>query len=121
MDTLMRLLTRLALCAVVSGAMVACGSGLGDQTRNLDIVNVSSQPLIVYTFDRDARFAKRVDGGQTWIDTWMYPLSADDHRLVVVEADDIDGHRVFCARFSYADLGSLKSRIELRPGVNRCD
>jgi hypothetical protein len=117
----MRAGLRLALAVVLCCLATGCVFRLGDQTRDVDLVNASNQPLVVYTFDRDERFAMRIAGGQTWTDGWMYPLSADDRRLVSVEADDAKGLRVFCARYSFSDLAALHSRIELKPGVNRCD
>jgi hypothetical protein len=107
----------LVLASFVSSACVT----LRDATRNVVIVNGMDRPLVVYTFDKDPRFAKRLAPGERWTDTWMYPLSSDDKRRALVEANDETGLLVFCERYSFDDLARLSARIEIRERHVNCD
>ena len=92
----------------------ACGVvRLGTPTRDVRIHNALSEPIHVYTFDRDPRFVQRVEAGEVWRDTWMYPLTDRDQRLVRVEADDLQGRPIFCADYGYADLARRNWQIEV--------
>lgn len=98
---------------LVIGFVLEVGCGIGTPTRDVQIRNGLSEPVQVYTVDRDPRFAQRIEAGEVWHDTWMYPLTDRDQRLVRVEADDLQGRPVFCADYGYGDLTRGNWRIEV--------
>lgn len=106
--------------SIVAAGLIAaaCVTSIGTATRDVHITNGLGEPVLVYTFDRNPRFAQRVEPGGVWRDTWMYPLTSRDRRKVRVEADDLQGQPVFCADYGYDDLSRLNWRIQLGRTIN---
>ena len=103
----------LFLALVCLMAVVCLRPSIGTPTRDVLIRNTLSEPVLVYTFDRDQRYVQRVEAGAVWRDTWMYPLTAGDTRLVRVEADDAEDRPLFCAEYGFRDLERMNWQIEL--------
>ena len=106
-------LVRQVLCLVTACIIASCVPSLGTPTRDVFVHNGLDEVVTVYTFDRDQRFGQMIKPGDTWRDTWMYPLNSVDRRRVRVWADDARGQLIFCADYGFSDLTKSNWRIDL--------
>ena len=107
--------------ALVWRAFVSCGfPSRGDATRTVTVENRLGETIDLYTFQRDDRYRTRLKPNDALSEGWMFPISSDDHRVRRIEADDLQGRRVFCLDLTYELLAARGWRIELTPGRENC-
>ncbi len=93
---------------------------MGTASRDVYLVNATSESIVVYEQIRDPQFRRVIASGVTQRSSWSYPLTADDARRSRLEVDDMGGSRIYCKDFGFADLQSSGWRITITKGVNDC-
>lgn len=114
--------------AVAVVANMGCVSWplMGDPGYSVTVENGSSAPVTFFVDGVGAQPGSgKADGttlapGSGHVDHWLIPSDSKDPRRATIRAVGPAGGVVYCRRFAYDELASLRFHIRIADGVNDC-
>jgi hypothetical protein len=99
---------------------------MGDPGYSVTVENGSSSLVTFFVEGVGAQPGSgKADGttltpGSDHVDHWLIPSDSNDPRRATIRAVSPTGAVVYCHRFAYDELSSLRFRIRIANGVNDC-
>ena len=85
----------------------------GDPLQNVDIENATAIPLRVYQDGERRILPLEVAPKAVAKTAFTWPIDDSDGRARMILAEDASGKRIYCQRFTYADLVKVDWKIEV--------
>ena len=108
---------RCMLLAAGLAAVLLAGCGylptFGDPLQKVDIENATAIPLRVYQDGERRILPLEVAPHATAKTAFPWPIDDSDGRVRMILAEDATGKRIYCQRFTYADLVKADWKIRV--------
>jgi hypothetical protein len=110
------MIRRSLILLVTLWSLVGC---LGDNTRDVLLRNGTDLSLTVFPYSqREARFRHDLAPGEVVRENLLVSGTSAGTYVTVMEALDGNGILVFCHKYTYGELTSLRWEVVITPGSN---